>query len=128
MLVLAATAALFGCQATNKLVGVWEAEVMGMKATQTMNADNSFVQVMDIPMISGAKATTTGTWKLEADKLTITPKDVKFEGMPEQYKAMAETQKTQVIGKDQVATLAWKTDDEMVLTMNGQQQVFKRKK
>jgi hypothetical protein len=122
---------LIACQAASKIVGTWESEIAAGqgKLTQTMKADNTYSGVLELPLPSGGKAKVafSGNYKLEGENLTTTVTKYSMEGVPKSFEEMAKAEQDKAMNKPQSSTISWKNDNEMVMTVQGQQMTFKRK-
>jgi hypothetical protein len=124
--------ALVGCQKKPSLIGTWDMaggpipgeQVLAFKEGDVLETTSKF----EVPQLGSIEVVSTGSYKLEEAKLTITPKTFEFKGnVPEMLKTVAEGQ----MNKPQVMTLEWKSDDEIVGTIadsQGQTVTLRRRK
>ncbi len=116
--------ALAGCGKKDRLVGTWES-TSTKGATQTFNADGTYA--LSFEQAAGPQTLTirsTGTYKVDQTgektaSLTLTSKTVKIEGVPQQYRKQADDAAKQQEGKEQKVKAEFKTDDEVVITVDG---------
>lgn len=123
-----------GCKPGRSLVGTWDispAPAPGVEVS-TIEFKGDGTLSMTLKGNQGGMNVTvlmTGKYKLEADKLSQTLQDVKFEGIPKELEPMAKQQMANAIGKTDVSTVQWTNDDEITATMsNGNPMTLKRRK
>lgn len=135
LIAIAVTALIAGCAAKNKFAGTWEASQAQANITITFTDSGTFSQTTAASggMLGDVKIDVSGTYKVDGDKLTFTPNEMKMNGLPEQFKGMAEKQFESQKGKPQTNPVTWNGNDEFSLstpnpTGGTASAVFKRKK
>jgi len=147
LLALSAALVLAGCNTGPSLVGKWDVTGIpnmpaGATSTMSFAAPDKLTMVMhsDVP-IPTVKATMTatinGTYTLKVDVLTIkaSSADLKFEGLPEQLKTLAEqnaeTGKKQMldeINKNPDGKIKWEGADKVTVSGSGSTMTLTRQK
>lgn len=111
--------AVVGCAKPDPLIGTWTGQIQTMEFTMNFKADKTYEMGMS-NAAQKVKITLNGDYKREGDKLTMTPRGVKTEGMPAELKSMVEEQMKKDTGKSQTGTIKFKNDDEVEISGFGQ--------
>lgn len=119
--------ALFGCNKGPSLAGKWSVSATGIPAGAKVEVDftdSAFTQTLDLT-ISGMKihATTTGNYKIEADKIKMTTTDIKVDDkdLPPQFRDAMKTQMDKELNQTKEGTIKIEGDTATITIDKGTQ-------
>ncbi|MFI5385663.1 MAG: hypothetical protein ACHQ50_06020 [Fimbriimonadales bacterium] len=124
-----------GCAKGNKLVGDWDSTIPGVGASVVSFAgDGSMTIVAAVAQMGpGAKETIACTYRLDGDKLYMTPKDVSYANLPPAAKSIesemiAGAKRQMNAGTEAMLTVKFDGNDSFTATASdGGAISFKRK-
>jgi hypothetical protein len=105
-----------GCKKEPSLVGKWTGTMQNQQAEFEFKADNT----MTISSKQGpASVVFNGDYKAEGEKVTMTLKDVKMQGVPPAMESMAKNALKPMLNKPETNTVKFASDDSVSITGTG---------
>ncbi len=100
-----------GCKKGNSLEGKWNAQAGTIPIDFEFKPDNTFTLAAKVGQYTMSQ---TGDYKLEAEKLTMTPKDINVSGLP--AAAMTQIKSQAKLGTPKTVDIKFVSDDEISLS------------